>query len=340
MRLTLVFLVYTDDGILISPQKEGLENALKMLQSTFKISVEGTLSDYVGVNVEKTGEEEYHLSQPNIINSIIKEVNFGNDTKSAKTPSYSTAILGPGKDKEEHKADWGFRRIIGKLNFLAVSCRPEISCAVHQAARFSHDPRTNHSDAVRRICRYLKDTPEKGMYLRPNGHSFEVYADADFCGLWGVIDASNPVSSKSRTGYVVMYSGCPIIWGSQLQSEIALSTTEAEYIALSTALRQTIPLMRLVKEIKSKLKLPMDTIPKVFCTAFEDNTGAVELCNVPKLRPRTKHINTKYHHFRKYIHDKQIQVQHVSTDEQLADIFTKNLPESTFTKFKEKLLGW
>jgi hypothetical protein len=84
----------------------------------------------------------------------------------------------------------------------------------------------------------------------------------------------------------------------------------------------------------------METVPKVFCRAFEDNTGAVELCNVPKLRPRTKHINTKYHHFRKYIFDKQIQVQHVSTQEQIADIFTKNLPESTFIKFRDQLLGW
>jgi hypothetical protein len=101
-----------------------------------------------------------------------------------------------------------------------------------------------------------------GMYLRPNGHSFEVYADADFCGLWGTIDPSNPITSKSRTGYVVMYSGCPIIWASQLQSEIALSTTEAEYIALSTALRQTIPLMRLVKEIKEKLDLAIRVAEK------------------------------------------------------------------------------
>jgi hypothetical protein len=139
------------------------------------------------------------------------------------------------------------------------------------------------------------------MYLRPNGHSFEVYADADFSGLWGAIDSSDPVSSKSRTGFVIMYSGCPIIWASQLQTEIALSTTEAEYLALSTALRNTIPMMRLVEELRDKLFLPMDTMPKVFCRAFEDNSGAVELSNVPKLRPSTKHINTKYHHFREYI---------------------------------------
>jgi hypothetical protein len=127
----------------------------------------------------------------------------------------------------------------------------------------------------------------------------------------GTIDSTNPVSSKSCTGYVIIYSGCPIIWASQLQLEIALSTTEAEYIALSTALRQTISLIRLVSKLKVKLELLMDTVPKVYCQACEDNTGAVQMCKVHKLRPHTKHINTRYHHFCQYINDKKIEVQHI-----------------------------
>jgi hypothetical protein len=74
---------------------------------------------------------------------------------------------------------------------------------------------------------------------------------------------------------------------------------EAEYLSLSTALRDVIPLMKVVKEFKEELLLPMATTPVVHCKAFEDTSGAVELARVPKMRPRTKHINTKYHHFRK-----------------------------------------
>jgi Reverse transcriptase (RNA-dependent DNA polymerase) len=336
----VIFLVYVDDGILISPSEEGIDSALTSLQATFKISVEGSLSDYVGVNVERTGDNEYHLSQPNIINSILKELNFNDDTKPVSTPALATVTLGTGEGKEKHKADWSYRRLVGKLNFLAASCRPKISCAVHQAARYSSDPRINHTEAIKRLARYLKANPEKGMYLRPTGHSFEVYADADFCGLWNIESPNKPVSAKSRTGYIIMYGGCPIIWASQLQTEISLSMTEAEYVALSTALRNTIPLMRLVNEIREKLQLPMDTVPKVHCKAFEDNSGAVELSTVPKLRPHTKHINTKYHHFRQYVHDKLIKIQQIATIEQVADIFTKNLPESTFLKFRNRLLGW
>jgi hypothetical protein len=133
-----------------------------------------------------------------------------------------------------------------------------------------------------------------------------------------------------------MYAGCPIIWASQLQTEIAMSTTEAEYLALSTALQNTIPLIRLVKEIQQNMGLPMSTKPTVHCTLFEDSSGAV----VPKMRPRTKHINPKYHHFRKYVYKGMISIVQVCTTEQLAYIFTKNLPRDLFLYFRGKILGW
>jgi hypothetical protein len=264
-------------------------------------------------------------------------------------------VLKDGQGNKSHKAEWNYRRIIGKLNFLCWnyrriigklnflcgSCRPELSCAVHQAARFSADPRTNHTEAVKRIGRYLAGTVEKGIIMDPTKHEFEVHVDADFGGLWDKETARDkPITAKSRTGYVITYADCPIIWGSSLQTEIALSTTEAEYIALSTALRNAIPVMRLVKEIKNKIGLPMAETPTVSCTVFEDNAGAIELAKVPKMRPRTKHINTKYHHFRKYVSDGRVKVVYVRSEEQRADIFTKNLPTDLFLKFRKSIMGW
>ena len=165
--------------------------------------------------------------------------------------------------------------------------------------------------------------------------------DADFAGLWDKgIDSEKPVTAKSRTGYVITYADCPIVWASQLQSEIALSTTEAEYIALSTALRSAIPLIRLMEEVRDELNIPMQTIPEVLCKVFEDNLGAVELCKVPKMRPRTKHINVKYHHFRQYVFDGKIKVQQVRSENQLADIFTKNVPIEKFLRFRKGICGW
>jgi hypothetical protein len=281
------------------------------------------------------------MTQPQLIKGIIKELNFNASTKPTKITAYSTTTLSAGTDCQPHKADWHYRRFIGKLNFLEKSCRPEITCAIHQCARFSADPRNYHTDAVKRIVQYLTGTEEKGIIYKPTKHSFEVFADADYCGLWDkTIAMEDPTTAKSRTGYIVMYAGCPIIWASQLQPEIAQSVTESEFISLSQALRQTIPLMRLVKELKEKLEIPMDTIPKVQCKLFEDNSGALELANVAKMRPRTKHINAKYHHFRQYVADKNIKVLKIATLDQLADILTKNLPETLFSKFRKLICGW
>jgi hypothetical protein len=84
----------------------------------------------------------------------------------------------------------------------------------------------------------------------------------------------------------------------------------------------------------------MELIPKVYCKVFEDNSGAVELTKVPRMRPRTKHINVKYHHFRQYVYDKSISVVQVTTDEQRADMLTKHVPESLFLRFRKDISGW
>ena len=98
--------------------------------------------------------------------------------------------------------------------------------------------------------------------------------------------------------------------------------------------------MRLVEEIQEQMNIPMDIIPTVRCKLFEDNSGAVELANVPKMRPRTKHINTKYHHFRAYVAQGFVKVLKIGTEDQLADILTKNLKEDLFIKFRKWISGW
>ena len=143
----------------------------------------------------------------------------------------------------------------------------------------------------------------------------------------------------SRTGYVVLYANCPIIWCSKLQTEISLSTTEAEYIALSQSLRDVIPLIGLLKELQEILEFTSET-PTVHCTVFEDNKGCIDLVNAPRMRPRTKHIALKYHHFRSFVANKTISIQYVETSLQLADIFTKALGDVQFIKLRELLIGW
>ena len=235
---------------------------------------------------------------------------------------------------------WDYRSVIGMLNFLCRSTRPDLSFAVSQTARFMANPRKCHEDAVMRICEYLYHTRTKGMTMKANGHSFEVFADADFSGGYQKGHTDDPNTAKSRSAYHIMYNGCLIYWSSKLQTEIALSTTEAEYICLSQSLRTTITLMRLFKELEKRIPNFDALPPLVRCTAFEDNSGAIELAKAPKLRPRTKHINIKYHHFREHVSQGKIRIEKIDTKDQLADLGTKPLTAKPFRKLQKLLMGW
>jgi len=110
------------------------------------------------------------------------------------------------------------------------------------------------------------------------GKLFEVFADADFAGNWNPLTApDDPSTAKSGTGFVITYGAFPILWVSKLQTCISLSTTEAEYIALSQSLRHAIPIMQLLQELKDQGFHQTNATPVVPCKAFEDNSGALEL---------------------------------------------------------------
>ena len=144
------------------------------------------------------------------------------------------------------------------LTYLARNTRPDIEYAVHQCARFQINPKTPHFNAVKRIGRYLIATQDKGIIFKPNTNLSEVqvYVDADFAGNYDKDHNDDPNSVKSRSGCIISYANCPIIWYSRLQTEIALSTTEAEYIALSQGTREVLPIRSLLLELKDILEIP------------------------------------------------------------------------------------
>ena len=336
-----IFLVYVDDGILAGPNKDEINDIMQQMNKRYNMTNEGDITDYLGVNVTKLDDGRIKLSQPHLIDQLIKDVNFRSNTRPRTTPALSTKILNRDDNGDEHAADWHYRSVIGKLNFLEKSTRGEIAYAVHQAARFCESPKKSHTEAVHAIIRYLMATKDEGIILDPTDEAFECYADADFAGLWNKETATDDASTaKSRSGYIIRFAGCPIMWASKLQTEIALSTTEAELISLSTALRDVIPLMNLMNEMHDQRIIPTSYKPKIYCKAFEDNSGALEIARQPKMRPRTKHINVKYHHFRSYVERKQIEIFPVGTDDQMADLFTKPLAADKFHLFTKMAMGW
>jgi hypothetical protein len=170
----------------------------------------------------------------------------------------------------------------------------------------------------------FKPDPKKG---------FKCYCDVDFSGNWNTKFAPvDPSTTKSQSGWILFYAGCPVSWASKLQSQIALSTTEAEYIAMSQALRlcDVIPIKNLHHEMRKQNFKVICIKPFVYCKVFEDNAGALELTRLPKLCPRTKHINVCYHHFHEYVHKGLIKIFPINTKDQIADALTKAMAQNDF----------
>jgi histone deacetylase 1/2 len=340
-RGTCVLLIYCDDTLMMGPSAEELDEVFSLLDKTFSVSDEGTISDYLGIKVTHLPDGRLSFTQPQLISSIIADCGLEKqNAKPRRSPALSTRILRRDEQGEPWPDQkWKYRSAIGKLNFLEKSTRPDIAYSVHQCARFTANPKMSHAEAVKNIVRYLKGTSELGIILSPKEQSLECYADASFGGDWNRSTAhSDPSTAKSRTGYFITYCGCPVTWASKLQTEIALSTTEAEYIALSTALREVIPLMDQIKEAREHgFDFPFAPA-RIHCKAFEDNSGALEMAIAPKLRPRTKYINCKYHHFRAYV-GKTITIHKVDSAKQVADGLTKPLEDSAFIQFRTAVLG-
>ena len=167
---------------------------------------------------------------------------------------------------------------------------PDITFAVSQIARFSHSPKKSHATAIKMIIRYLKCTIDKGTIIHPTGTlQLGCWVDAAFRNLYRVDPDHEPSAAKSCTGYIITLGGCPLVWKSQLQLTIALSTQEGEYCALSQAMCTLIPIRTILIEISSALSHPPSTTASICSWVFEDNSGTLLLVVNQCITSRTKH---------------------------------------------------
>ena len=341
LRKDCIILVYVDDMIALSRNKNVLEQLVHNLKKReYILTDEGPITKYLGVDVNKQADSSFELTQPFLIQRIIDLLGLERDSRLNSKPTPATKpLLHKDIDGEGRHNSWSYRKAIGMLTYLQGTTRPDISMAVHQCARFSQDPKLSHERAVKRIGRYLLGTKGRGIMFKPNRKKgLECFVDADYAGGWSKADAQNPENVLSCTGYVIFYAECPIVFISRMQTEIALSTAESEYIACSMAMRDVISLMQLMKEIDGVFPLHMPK-PIVHCDVYEDNESCIAMAKKRKFSPRTKHIAVKYHHFRQFV-DKSIIIHSIDTKQQTADIMTKPLEVGLFQHLRKKLCGW
>ena len=338
-RNNIAIAIYVDDMFMIGKHQKELQEIINELSQEFTVTDEGTLSTYLGIAVKRTNNQ-FCLSQPALTQKVIDAAGMhdcGTDGRPA------SEVLHASKDKAPHNAQWEYASIIGMLMYLANNSRPDIAFAVNQCARFTHDPREPHTVAVKKIIRYLQGTKDKGLFMTTTVEpKVDCYADADFAGAYRKdADLQDPTTAKSRTGYIIYVHGVPVTWGSRLQTEIALSSVEAEYVCLSTACRELLGLRALLQELGENLHITKNFKFTAKSIVFEDNNGAIAQAKSPTMTPRSKHYATKYHFFKSHCKPKGcIELKPIDTAAQAADIFTKPLQAQSFERIRKLVMGW
>lgn len=227
-------------------------------------------------------------------------------------------------DSDTSVNNFHYRELVGKLLYLSVVSRPDISFAVNVLSKHLEKPDTCHYAIAKRVLRYLKGTQCLGIlykYSSAEGNSFVAYSDADYAG--------DKATRRSTSGYVCLAAGGAVSWSSKMQRCVSLSTTEAEFVAASLAAQTVIWLNRLYKEVRGFTVIP---------TLFVDNQSAIKLVKNPVFHFKTKHIDTRYKFVQEMYHEKMVDVLYVPSKEQVADTLTKALPKESFLRART-LLG-
>jgi hypothetical protein len=203
-RDNIIFIVYIEDRIFLGPLDQQLRDIINELRN-LKLSIkdQGHPTDYVGVSIKKLKNSVIELTQQALIDSIISDVALG-DSKVKAVPAKVSEILHAHLDKPPFSLNFGYRLVIGKLNYLAQTTRADIVYATHQLAKHSSDPREPHGEAVLYLIRYLKKTCDLGTRFKPDrDKGFECYCDADYSGNWKKhLAPFDPSTAKSRSGWI------------------------------------------------------------------------------------------------------------------------------------------
>ena len=174
---------------------------------------------------------------------------------------------------------------------------------------------------MKRICRYLHGTKDNGLVFNLSKKLVvDCYADAYFAGLWGHKDPQDTICARIRTGFVVTFANCPLFWVSKLQTDIALSTLNSEYVALSHSVRALLTLKRIIKEVIDNLGIDSENLKFVSRSSiYEDNKVSIVVATSPKMTPTSNNTAVMYHWFRKRV-GKEFVIWKIESENQKAKL--------------------
>jgi hypothetical protein len=320
---TAMFLcLYVDDGLILAEQECVMLDFLQRLKKKFDVTSQSP-DVYVGVRIQRDRvQRTMSLHQSGYISRVLTRFGMMDATTTTSPADPAHKLTKDMKSEVGQTTNFPYREAIGCLNYLAVMTRPDITFAVNKAAKFCEDPQSAHWQAVKRILRYLKLTIHIGITYSGTDTSIATYCDGDYAG--------DLDTRRSTSGTVSIMNGGPITWNLSTQTVTALASTEAEYMAMSVAMKDILWLRRLwsfIHGLRPSKPTPL----------YVDNQGAIALSKNPDFRRRSKHIETKYHRLREEQERGELHVMFIPTNEQVADVLTKEFNGPGMVKARQQL---
>jgi len=324
--------IYVDDTTIFGPKTQFLADVKRQLGQRFDCKDLGDARFILGLELKYTANG-ISISQQSYIERILER--FGmSDSRPVATPLDPNMPLRKSEPGTELADISEYQRIIGSLMYAVTGTRPDLAHTVTLLSQFSSAPNQVHLQAAKRVLRYLRGTTDWDLHYPRGPESTPLgltcYSDSSY--------ASNLDDRRSFSGYVARLGEASISWASKKQKSVAVSTTEAEYMAMSTASRHLTWLQRAMAELKQT------TIPGTVATKnhdidylLGDNQGALELARNHRISERTKHIDVHYHHVREQLHAGSYGLRYVPTEDNLADLLTKILPKPRHHEIAEKI---
>ena len=322
-EVTMLLTVYVDDLLLLGP-RHLCDSTARQLESVFELVAMGPVKYLLGVEiVVDRASRTVFMSQEAYIEEILRRFKMPECRGTSIPEGVTTADVEKIKDGREKE----YPAIVGALQYLVSGSRPDLAHVVRYLGQYMGNITKHHYAEALKVLRYLRKTSTYGLVLVISKDRLAepvdlvVYTDADY--------ANDKEDRRSVSGYVTLLNGATVSYGSRKQGINALSTMEAEYIAMSEGVRDILWLRKLCGELLIPIKTPR---------LMSDNQAAIVLTSKPGKHHKSKHIDNKYHFVRLLVARDELKIQHVGTNEMIADVMTKGLSRVKFERFRD-LLG-
>lgn len=323
--------LYVDDLLIAARRLHKIHDFKRELSDRFKIKDLGEAKRILGIRITRDRKNRtIYLDQSAYIKQMLRQYDMDHESvMPTHIPMASQKILSKATDGDILTSKREYQQRVGSVMFPMVYTRPDIAFSAGKLAQFMDNPTNEHARSMKTLLRYLRSTMDLRIRYGPYGPSANRilgYSDADYAG--------DKNDRKSTSGMIYLLGGGPISWRSRKQPAVSTSTTEAEYIAMSSSAKHAKWIAQFLTDINCSKYISKN---RRTVKIYGDNQGSLKLIDQPQLNERSKHIDVAYHFTRDLSERNIIATEYIPTNRMLADGLTKPLPRETFERHRREI---